>query len=183
MATGSSSGTEEALARREALLRLSPTPVSAKLRHLSALVGLDIPADRLRTPLTSRERAALRPAPYQLHAENSVRLLTEGRTPYEAILRGVTDFHTTLLGSPEEIADDMQELFEAGACDGFVILPDVISDGLPAFTDRVIPVLQRRGLFHHDYEATTLRGHFGAPHQYGRATAPEPTTAPEPSRN
>ncbi|MEU9345258.1 NtaA/DmoA family FMN-dependent monooxygenase [Streptomyces sp. NPDC048278] len=164
--------TEDALARREELMRLSPTPVHARLRHLSALVGVDIPVDRLNAPLSSSERASLRPAPFRLHAEKAVRLLTEGRTPYEALLRGVTDFHTTLLGSPEEIADEMQELFEAGACDGFVIAPDVVSDGLPAFTDRVVPVLRRRGLFHGDYEAATLRGHFGAPHQYGRTVEP-----------
>ncbi|MFF5365170.1 NtaA/DmoA family FMN-dependent monooxygenase [Streptomyces scabiei] len=163
--------TEEALARREALLRLSPTPVSAKLRHLSTLVGLDIPASGLRAPLPARDRAALRPAPHQLHSEKAVRLLAQGRSPYEVILRGVTDFHTTFLGSPEEIADEMQELFEAGACDGFVIAPDVVSDGLPAFTEKVLPVLQRRGLFHTDYESATLREHFGAPHQYGRALA------------
>ncbi|MFG2937839.1 NtaA/DmoA family FMN-dependent monooxygenase [Streptomyces sp. NPDC048282] len=167
--------TEEALARREELLRLSPTPVSAKLRHLSALVGLDIPASGLREPLPAGDRAALRPAPYQLHSEKAVRLLKEGRSPFEVILRGVTDFHTTFLGSPEEIADEMQELFEAGACDGFVIAPDVVSDGLPAFAEKVIPVLQRRGLFHEDYASATLRGHFGAPHQYGRALAPART--------
>lgn len=167
--------TQDALTRREELLRLSPTPLSAKLRHLSALVGFDIPPSRLHEPLLAPERAALRPAPYQLHVEKAARLLTEGRTPYEVILRGVTDFHTTFIGSPEEIADEMQELFEAGACDGFVITPDVVSDGLPAFTEQVIPILQRRGLFHDDYESATLRGHFGAPYQYGRVLAPEPT--------
>ncbi|MCH5677636.1 NtaA/DmoA family FMN-dependent monooxygenase [Streptomyces gilvus] len=163
--------TEEALARREALLRLSATPLSTKVRQLSALVGLDIPASGLREPLPAQDRALLRPAPYQLHSKKAVRLLEEGRSPYEVILRGITDFHTTFLGSPEEIADEMQELFEADACDGFVITPDVVSDGLPAFAEKVVPVLQRRGLFHEDYESATLRGHFGAPHQYGRDIA------------
>jgi hypothetical protein len=70
--------------------------------------------------------------------------------------------------SPEQIAGQLQELFEAGACDGFVIVPDVVGDGLPAFVEQVIPILQRRDLFDDHCEVTTLREHLDVPHQYGR---------------
>jgi hypothetical protein len=61
----------------------------------------------------------------------------------------------------------MQEWFEAGAADGFWVSPDVYEDGIDAFVDQVVPILQARGLFHRDYEGTTLRDHLGAPAQYG----------------
>ena len=64
-------------------------------------------------------------------------------------------------------ADHMQEWFEAGACDGFSVAIDVYEDGIDTFVDEVVPLLQERGLFHHDYEGTTLRDHLGAPAQYG----------------
>ena len=45
--------------------------------------------------------------------------------------------------------------------------PDVSFDGIRYFVDQVIPVLQKRGLFHEDYEGTTLRDHMGVSYQYG----------------
>jgi hypothetical protein len=45
--------------------------------------------------------------------------------------------------------------------------PDVSFDGIRYFVDQVIPVLQKRGLFHEDYEETTLRDHMGVSYQYG----------------
>jgi nucleoside-diphosphate-sugar epimerase len=55
----------------------------------------------------------------------------------------------------------------AGACDGFWVCIDVYEDGIGAFVDGVVPILQERGLFHTDYEGSTLRDHLGAPAQYG----------------
>jgi len=60
----------------------------------------------------------------------------------------------------------MQGWLEAGAVDGFWISPD-IDDGIDAFVDGVIPILQARGIFHSDYGGSTLREHLGAPAQYG----------------
>lgn len=65
----------------------------------------------------------------------------------------------------------MQELFEGGACDGFVIVPDVVADGLPAFVEQVMPVLRERGLISEDDAPRTLRESFGVPAQYGRSVA------------
>ncbi|KPC84771.1 MULTISPECIES: hypothetical protein [Streptomyces] len=61
----------------------------------------------------------------------------------------------------------MQEWFEAGACDGFWLCPDVYEDGIDTFVDEVVPILQQRGLFHNDYEGDTLRDHLGVEYQYG----------------
>ncbi|MDH2399913.1 LLM class flavin-dependent oxidoreductase [Bradyrhizobium sp. SSUT18] len=69
--------------------------------------------------------------------------------------------HHVLLGTAEEVADELQNWFENGAADGFNIMPAYFPGELINFTSQVIPILQERGLFRRDYEADTLRGHFG----------------------
>jgi FMN-dependent oxidoreductase (nitrilotriacetate monooxygenase family) len=69
--------------------------------------------------------------------------------------------HRTLVGTPEQVADDLQLWFENGAADGFNYMPPSIPDQLEVFVDEVVPILQRRGLFRSEYEGTTLRDHYG----------------------
>ena len=71
--------------------------------------------------------------------------------------------HRTFAGTPEQVADAIQSWFEAGAADGFNIMPPTLPGGLDTFVDDVVPILQRRGLFRTDYSGTTLREHYGLP--------------------
>ncbi|WP_422657012.1 LLM class flavin-dependent oxidoreductase [Paenibacillus sp. EC2-1] len=71
--------------------------------------------------------------------------------------------HMQFVGTPEQLADFMQEWYEDYACDGFNIMAPVLPGGLEEFVDLVIPVLQERGLFRQDYTGTTLRDHLGLP--------------------
>jgi len=64
-------------------------------------------------------------------------------------------------GSPQTIADYMEEWFRNGGCDGFNIMPPFLPGGLDDFVELVIPELQRRGLFRTEYEGTTLRENLG----------------------
>jgi FMN-dependent oxidoreductase (nitrilotriacetate monooxygenase family) len=64
------------------------------------------------------------------------------------------------LGTPEEVADRVQEWFEAGAADGFII-SSVVPRGLEDFVELVVPILQRRGLFREEYAHDTLRENLG----------------------
>ena len=66
-----------------------------------------------------------------------------------------------ICGTPLGIADILEQWFVEHAADGFNILPAHFPGGFADFVDRVVPELQRRGLFRHDYEGTTLRDHFG----------------------
>jgi len=66
-----------------------------------------------------------------------------------------------VIGSPKTIADRMEEWFTEGAVDGFMLQLGYLPDALNDFVDLVVPELQRRGLFRHDYAATTLREHLG----------------------
>jgi alkanesulfonate monooxygenase SsuD/methylene tetrahydromethanopterin reductase-like flavin-dependent oxidoreductase (luciferase family) len=65
------------------------------------------------------------------------------------------------IGTPAEIADVMQEWFEASACDGFNITPATLPGGGEDFVTMVVPELQRRGVFRSDYEGQTLRQNLG----------------------
>lgn len=71
--------------------------------------------------------------------------------------------HRQILGTPEQIADQLEEWFVHGAADGFNIMPPYLPGGLDDFVDLVIPELQRRGLFRTEYEGNTLREHLGLP--------------------
>jgi FMN-dependent oxidoreductase (nitrilotriacetate monooxygenase family) len=80
--------------------------------------------------------------------------------------------HRTMVGTPEQVADDLQLWFENGAADGFNFMPPSIPDQLEVFVDHVVPILQKRGLFRTEYEGTTLRDHYGLERPaVGRAAA------------
>ena len=69
--------------------------------------------------------------------------------------------HLQLIGTPEEIVDQMEEWFENEACDGFNVMPPCLPADLIEFVDLVIPELQRWDLFRRDYEGRTLRDNLG----------------------
>jgi alkanesulfonate monooxygenase SsuD/methylene tetrahydromethanopterin reductase-like flavin-dependent oxidoreductase (luciferase family) len=69
--------------------------------------------------------------------------------------------HRIVTGTPEQVADDIETWFRAGAADGFNVMPDVLPSGFDDFADHLVPELRRRGLFRTDYEGTTLRDHLG----------------------
>jgi FMN-dependent oxidoreductase (nitrilotriacetate monooxygenase family) len=73
-----------------------------------------------------------------------------------------------LVGTPETIADEMEEWLFGEACDGFNIMFPYVPGGLDDFADRVVPELQRRGLFRREYEGRTLRENLGLPRPENR---------------
>jgi alkanesulfonate monooxygenase len=72
------------------------------------------------------------------------------------------------VGTPTMIADQMEEWFFTEACDGFNIMFPYLPGGLDDFVDRVVPELQRRGLFRLEYEGRTLRENLGLPRPENR---------------
>tara|TARA_B100000676_G_scaffold312329_1_gene385991 strand:- start:3034 stop:4392 length:1359 start_codon:yes stop_codon:yes gene_type:complete len=68
-----------------------------------------------------------------------------------------------LLGTPNEIADQMEEWLMTRASDGFTIQFPFVPEGLDDFVNQLVPVLQARGLFRTEYEGTTLRENMGLP--------------------
>ncbi len=75
--------------------------------------------------------------------------------------RGTTRELMTFVGSKTDVADQMEDWFKSGACDGFVLAATSMPGSYEEFVNLVVPELQRRGVFHRDYEGATLRDNLG----------------------
>ncbi|MGH6939463.1 LLM class flavin-dependent oxidoreductase [Hypericibacter sp.] len=73
-----------------------------------------------------------------------------------------------MIGTPAMIADQMEEWLVTEGADGFNVMFPYLPGGLDEFVDRVVPELQRRGLFRKDYEGRTLRENLGLPRPANR---------------
>lgn len=92
------------------------------------------------------------------------------RLTVRELLRRNPAGHRSVVGTPEQVADTIEEWFTERAADGFNLNTDFFPEGLELTVDQLIPELQRRGLFRTEYAATTLRGNLGLPY-------PEPDRA------
>jgi len=95
-----------------------------------------------------------------------------GLTLRQVALQSATP-RSPFIGTPEQIADRIQQWHEQEAADGFIVHTHIPS-GLDDFVDHVVPILQARGLYRTDYESDTLRGNLGVPvpaNRYARQTA------------
>ena len=84
--------------------------------------------------------------------------------------------HRVVTGTPDQVADTIQEWAESGAADGFNVMPPWLPGGIEVFVEEVVPILRRRGLFRTEYTGTTLRDHLGLERpasQYAPAIAGE----------
>jgi alkanesulfonate monooxygenase SsuD/methylene tetrahydromethanopterin reductase-like flavin-dependent oxidoreductase (luciferase family) len=86
--------------------------------------------------------------------------------------------HYVTAGTPEQIADLIEDWFTTGAADGFNIMPPLLPAQLDGFSAEVIPLLQRRGLFRTEYTGTMLREHYGLP--WPASVFDDPTWTAEP---
>lgn len=67
------------------------------------------------------------------------------------------DKNDEIVGTPAQVADHLQHIFESGACDGFIVAPTYFPGMIEQFCRMVVPELQRRGLFRTEYTGKTLR--------------------------
>jgi alkanesulfonate monooxygenase SsuD/methylene tetrahydromethanopterin reductase-like flavin-dependent oxidoreductase (luciferase family) len=67
----------------------------------------------------------------------------------------------TFIGSPETVAETINHAVQEDASDGVILVPHITPGGLDEFADKVVPLLQERGVFRTEYEGTTLRSHLG----------------------
>ncbi|WPO48955.1 LLM class flavin-dependent oxidoreductase [Pseudomonas sp. S1Bt23] len=141
------------------------TSVETGLRHLSTRFGgYDFSKLDLDTPLSVDDF----PDPDQVQAERSrtevyIDMVRKQRPTMRQLLRQLSGArgHFALAGSPERIADNMQQWFENEAADGFNLMPPILPALLETFVDEVIPLLQQRSLFRRTYEEQTLRERLG----------------------
>lgn len=139
------------------------------LRQLSQMLGIDLTTHALDAPLPPLppiEQIQGNKSRYQLVKDLAA---GESLTVRQLIAKlGGGRGHRTIAGTPEQIADDLQAWFAAGAADGFNVMPPYLPGGLEDFVDQVVPILRDRGLFRTEYTAATLRGHYGLDHPASR---------------
>ncbi len=93
--------------------------------------------------------------------------------------------HREFVGTPDQVADTIEQWFKGGASDGFII-NSLLPDGLKYFTELVVPLLQQRGLFRSEYQGSTLRENFGLDVPVNRYSAERETpssVAPQAAAN
>ena len=153
-------GTEsEARARKDELDQLSG---QSELKKLAMRIG--IPADQLEldAPLP---RAAYAPKA-DFRASDGFRsaavgLAAEENLTVRELLYRNGGGHHQIVGTPEQVADGIEDWYRQGAVDGFNLMIDVLPSGLRDFVEQVVPLLQSRGLFRREYEGATLREDMG----------------------
>jgi FMN-dependent oxidoreductase (nitrilotriacetate monooxygenase family) len=150
----------------------------AKRAHLDSLVHYDSAIGSLSIALGVDARAfdpdgPLPPIPETEHSksgrERAIALAQrDGLTVRQLAQRLGGYAGAAIVGTPATIADTMEEWLETRACDGFNVMFPHVPAGLDEFVERVVPELQRRGLFRTEYEGTTLRDHLGLPRPENR---------------
>jgi FMN-dependent oxidoreductase (nitrilotriacetate monooxygenase family) len=140
----------------------------AGLHALSRTLGMDMMNVDIDGPLPDVDIAKLTQSRAVGIVETARRENMTVRQVYEKLV--VSKGHRQVIGTATDIADTMQEWFEAGGADGYNVMPAQMVDGLRDFNEFVIPELQRRGLFRTAYEGKMLREHLGLP-------IPNPRTA------
>jgi len=133
----------------------------AGLAGLSRTLGTDLTGVDVDGPLPFIDIAKLSQSRAVGMVETARRDHLTVRQVYESLL--VSKGHRQLIGSATDVADSLQEWFEAEGADGFNVMPAVMPGGLTDFVDLVVPELQRRGLFRKAYAGVTLRDHLGLP--------------------
>jgi FMN-dependent oxidoreductase (nitrilotriacetate monooxygenase family) len=93
--------------------------------------------------------------------KSTVALARKENLTVRGLLASNPGAHRQIVGAPEQIADDIERWFTAGAADGFNLNTDSFPTGLEAFVDHVVPELRRRGIFRTEYTGSTLRDHLG----------------------
>jgi len=145
-------------------------PVYA-MKVLSERVGHDLSSYPLDGPVPELPPSTI----MQGHAITLAETARRRKRPVRELrdLVGISMGHKLMCGTPEQIVDEMTEWFDAGAGDGFNLLPAWFPGGFDAFVDHVVPVLQKRGLLRTEYTGHTLREHLGL----SRPEHPQPSRA------
>jgi FMN-dependent oxidoreductase (nitrilotriacetate monooxygenase family) len=156
-------GETEAIARERLEYLNSLVHAEVGLSTLSSHTGINLavyPLDTLMTEVLRDLKERNVPTPLHMFTmamqANALTLGEMGRR-YGTNVAFVPQW----VGTGEQIADQIETHFKAGAADGFIISPAFLPGAYDEFVDQVVPILQARGLFRTEYEGHTLRDHLG----------------------
>ena len=150
-------GETDAIARERQAFVNDLVQTEAGMVQISGHLGVDLSRFSPDQPLADM--------PMEVGSRGSLDVILQGTeaqglTLGEAARRFATsELCPQIAGSPATIADTLQDLFESEACDGFILTPTLMPGMFEQFVRAVVPLLQARGLFRHDYAGKTLREH------------------------
>lgn len=124
------------------------------LIRLGAILGRDFSNDDPDRPMEISETQASQ------GWMAAVERWTKGRSPTlreMALDLALSPMCPRIVGTPEQVADTLEEWWRDTGCYGFMFSPAVMPASLDAFVDHVVPILQRRGLMRTEYAGTTYR--------------------------
>ncbi|MCS0494032.1 LLM class flavin-dependent oxidoreductase [Ancylobacter sp. MQZ15Z-1] len=148
-------GETESIAREKAAYLESLVSDELGVAEISNAMGIDLAGYPLDQPLVDMEitQGSRGVFDHILRAsQNKNMTLREAGHAY-----GVNEITPQIVGTPQMIADYMQDLFESEACDGFVVVPTLSPTGYVQFVRSVVPELQRRGIYRTEYAGRTFR--------------------------
>ena len=159
-------GTEEAANRISRELNDLSDPEVGRKRLSGRFGGFDfshLPLDKPLSPEDFPDPASVQAA--RSRTEVIVGLVRREKPTLRQLLGYLAGArgHFVTVGTPEQIADLIEDWFRDGAADGFNLMPPVLPWMLEVFVAEVVPLLRQRGLFRESYESDTLRGHYGLP--------------------
>ena len=148
-------GATEAAAKEQQHQMLERIPLEAALARLSGSFGYDFSQVELDQPLEN-----IRSEASQGLVDALTTMYGASMTVREAALRwGASIGMPQVVGTPEQVADQLQVFFEEGGADGFNLTPTYTPGSFDEFVETVVPILQRRGLVREEYRGRTFRDH------------------------
>jgi alkanesulfonate monooxygenase SsuD/methylene tetrahydromethanopterin reductase-like flavin-dependent oxidoreductase (luciferase family) len=143
-------GETDSIAEEKAEYLNSLVSPELSLATTSAMLGADISKTR-------DEKEFVAAAGHQGHGGSADRVFQIMAAEKISFAEAARRPRNMVVGSPTTIADYMQEIFEAGGGDGFVLMPNLFPVMFEEFGRMVVPELQRRGLFRTEYAGRTMR--------------------------
>lgn len=157
-------GETEAIAKEKLAFMRELVPLEGALALLSTFSGTDLSKFPISTPLsnvieeiggaTARGTAILLQQAY----DRGMRTLEEAAREF-----GTSELTPQIVGTPQQVAEQLLEIFQAEAVDGFALTPTSLPGTFEDFVRGVVPILQRMGVHRTSYPGTTLRESFGLP--------------------
>jgi FMN-dependent oxidoreductase (nitrilotriacetate monooxygenase family) len=127
-------------------------------------LGTDLEADLSDLPLDEpipKERLPESANMHKAFFDGIMKIINEENPTLRQLYLRYERGRKTIKGTPRQVADLMEEWFTMGAADGFMMQFSTLPGGVKDFVDKVVPELQRRGLFRTEYSGRTLRDHLG----------------------
>jgi long-chain alkane monooxygenase len=147
-------GGTEAEAKRRLEELIDRIPLEASLARLSGSLGVDFSQMELDQPLEEQQTQASQ----GLMKAMSASFDNKRFTLREAAVRwGLAVGMPQLVGTPEQVADQLEAIWRETGCHGFNLTPTITPSSVEEFVDEVVPILQRRGIFRTAYAGETFR--------------------------